>query len=924
MPYSHLGDSDDDEDDLVVEDCEKDLRALKEACRMYGDDGDGDGDEFDEEFCCRYADVGVGDDDDDDDVLLLSIQKRFGAFAQDVFKPAQEAPSPTTFEEEEDEEILRAVQRRFTSINRTDSKIRPDSTGKVDKSLLRDGEENYRTLFSSGQDDTEIFKSVSIEEAPISEISSDLSPYCDASLSPAHNPEPIGFTFPGQVEIFDDTMEGLSDEPIDGVVYNNNLLADLSAEPQGGSIRSTLDALKKNRLCQRVFTSKLELLQSKLEENADLKKRVRTLLDFQSITKRRYAFEEDGINPAVHNFCIGNTKERQPLPLSLEGARRSKSRPPDNADVAKLRAVQKKYSLSSELRIWSKEEKKELVKGVKQQVQESRIRSAMEMFSAGTDDATFLDDQVKAIAERPLTSEDIRAALPIINWNEVARVYVVGRSPTECWIQWSNHVDPLIHHGPWTKTEDKRLWSIARQHKLCNWDCIAQALGTHRSVAQCLIRYQRSLNAGIMRSAWTQEEDEQLRAAVELYGDQDWLTVAASLEGRTGPQCWNRWHKILHPMRQKSGRWDVIEDKRLKLAVSVYGPRMWKVIAAHVPGRTEVQCRERWCNVLDPSLTLAEWTEEEDQRLEEAVEKHGQHRWSTVANDLKPRTDNQCWRRWKHLHPEHLLAFQKDNQIQKAALINNFVGRRKERSKLTPSDFVPEPGAFAEDNKASSKLDNLNSAKKCENGEKCKRPAKKPKPVTTKKLRVDGGEPATGDIQCMVTSEYSKMRRAERLEKLRQARATGKMLSWKRLVESRTDLGLEGHKDPSKHKFRKRNTRDRSNHGKNGTTDFVRLIHEVACVCHKSENKNNNTKDITSKAGGNSRLNITKNSGRRAAEDQLKSGADISDPDMAASGNAVTESTKKDEEVEAAVKAVLSWPFLWGLQDFWRKEHEGL
>lgn len=33
------------------------------------------------------------------------------------------------------------------------------------------------------------------------------------------------------------------------------------------------------------------------------------------------------------------------------------------------------------------------------------------------------------------------------------------------------------------------------------------------------------------------------------------------------------------------------------------------------PGRTDVQCRERWCNVLDPSLDKGQWTPEEDARL---------------------------------------------------------------------------------------------------------------------------------------------------------------------------------------------------------------------------------------------------------------------------------------------------------------------
>ena len=103
-----------------------------------------------------------------------------------------------------------------------------------------------------------------------------------------------------------------------------------------------------------------------------------------------------------------------------------------------------------------------------------------------------------------------------------------------------NDEDPLIDHGPWTKAEDKRLWSIARNNKLSNWDKIAEELGGHRSVAQCLIRYQRSLNAGIVRSAWTAQEDEQLRAAVQIYGSKDWPAVAATLECRTSAQCWNR------------------------------------------------------------------------------------------------------------------------------------------------------------------------------------------------------------------------------------------------------------------------------------------------------------------------------------------------------------------------------------------------
>lgn len=130
-----------------------------------------------------------------------------------------------------------------------------------------------------------------------------------------------------------------------------------------------------------------------------------------------------------------------------------------------------------------------------------------------------------------------------------------------------------------------------------------------------------------------------------------------------------RWKKSLHPTRERMGKWVADEDKRLKVAVMLFGPKNWNKIAQFVPGRTQAQCRERccgivlirprcywfdkivnssdsdnrWVNSLDPSLNLDEWTEEEDSRLKAAIEEHG-HCWAKVAACVPPRTDNQCRR----------------------------------------------------------------------------------------------------------------------------------------------------------------------------------------------------------------------------------------------------------------------------------------
>lgn len=106
--------------------------------------------------------------------------------------------------------------------------------------------------------------------------------------------------------------------------------------------------------------------------------------------------------------------------------------------------------------------------------------------------------------------------------------------------RWLNYEDPLINHNPWTAEEDKKLLLIIQEKGINDWFDIAVSLGTNRTPFQCLARYQRSLNACMLKREWTEEEDDQLRIAVEALGDSNWQFVASTLKGRTGTQCSNR------------------------------------------------------------------------------------------------------------------------------------------------------------------------------------------------------------------------------------------------------------------------------------------------------------------------------------------------------------------------------------------------
>jgi myb proto-oncogene protein len=90
----------------------------------------------------------------------------------------------------------------------------------------------------------------------------------------------------------------------------------------------------------------------------------------------------------------------------------------------------------------------------------------------------------------------------------------------------------------------------------------------------------------------------------------------------------------------------------LKKAVEKCGGKNWQSIAAMVTNRTKRQCCDRWRNTLDPSTDLTaghhggEWTVDEDNKLKEAVKRHGSKNWQSIAAMVPGRSRAQCWNRW--------------------------------------------------------------------------------------------------------------------------------------------------------------------------------------------------------------------------------------------------------------------------------------
>jgi hypothetical protein len=102
--------------------------------------------------------------------------------------------------------------------------------------------------------------------------------------------------------------------------------------------------------------------------------------------------------------------------------------------------------------------------------------------------------------------------------------------------------------------------------------------------------------------------------------------------------------------QHRPGEWTEDEDSKLRDAVQRHGFKNLVTIAELVPGRTHKQCCNRWRVVLDPNIDRASgrksWTVFEDRKLKDAVQTHGSKNWKTIAALIPDRTKLQCRSRW--------------------------------------------------------------------------------------------------------------------------------------------------------------------------------------------------------------------------------------------------------------------------------------
>ena len=140
-----------------------------------------------------------------------------------------------------------------------------------------------------------------------------------------------------------------------------------------------------------------------------------------------------------------------------------------------------------------------------------------------------------------------------------------------------------------------------------------------RKPAECMRRYSKlrgaSASGASNKGPWTKEEDQKVLELVARSGPKRWSQIASELPGRLFFLIFIYYSMCPIP---------------INMLTSIY-----LLSPTYLPlGRIGKQCRERWHNHLNPNISKAPWTKEEDRVILRCQINNTTVSWADIAKQL--------------------------------------------------------------------------------------------------------------------------------------------------------------------------------------------------------------------------------------------------------------------------------------------------
>lgn len=137
---------------------------------------------------------------------------------------------------------------------------------------------------------------------------------------------------------------------------------------------------------------------------------------------------------------------------------------------------------------------------------------------------------------------------------------------------------------------------------------------------------------------WTPEEDLRLLAGINKYGLESWGEIVKIVgNGRTRPQCSQRWFRGLDPKINKAA-WTAEEDKKLFHLVAEFGTKVWSKIAAQMGSRSDVQCRYHYFQLVKCSKHEGSHKSQSKPKAKKIEKQHHHPHITDLSNEPAPKS----------------------------------------------------------------------------------------------------------------------------------------------------------------------------------------------------------------------------------------------------------------------------------------------